>query len=88
MKMEHENNAEDDATSAVAAIVADADNSVSSNAVLPQYNYVRRRKCNENAPICEKKKKRESFRRVSVIVVIIHTENHLFLFDSLPSVFF
>lgn len=68
MKMENENNEEDDATAA-AAIVGDADNSALSNAVPPQYNYVRRRKCNENVPICEKKKKRESFRRVSVVVI-------------------
>lgn len=65
MKMEHENNGGDDATTAV-AVVADADDSVMPNAVPPQFNYVRRRKCNENVPICEKKKKRESFRRVSV----------------------
>lgn len=31
----------------------------------PIKSYVRRRKCNENVQICEKKKKRESFRRVS-----------------------
>lgn len=62
--MEQENNEDDDATT-VDAVVADADNCVVSNSIPPQYNYVRRRKCNENVPICEKKKKRESFRRVS-----------------------
>lgn len=31
----------------------------------PIISYVRRRKCNENVQICEKKKKRESIRRVS-----------------------
>lgn len=31
----------------------------------PIKSYVRRRKCNENVQICEKKKKRESIRRVS-----------------------
>lgn len=30
-------------------------------------SYVRRRKCNENVQVCEKKKKRESYRHVSVI---------------------
>lgn len=68
MKMEQENNGGDDATAAVAVDV-DADDSVMPNAVSPQFNYVRRRKCNENVPICEKKKKRESFRRVSVVVI-------------------
>lgn len=28
--------------------------------------YARRRKCNENVQVCEKKKKRESYQRVSV----------------------
>lgn len=75
--MEHENNEEDDATTTTTGVaaVADADNSIISNAFPPQYNYVRRRKCNENIPICEKKKKRESFRRVC-IVFIIRTESN------------
>lgn len=36
------------------------------DAVNPIKSYVRRRRCNENVQICEKKKKRETFRRVSV----------------------
>lgn len=32
----------------------------------PYKSYARRRKCNENIQVCEKKKKRESYQRVSV----------------------
>lgn len=81
MKMEHENNDADDATAAV-GVVADAENNALTNAVPPHYNYVRRRKCNENVPICEKKKKRDTFRRVSVVVIIhISHPSHLLLYD-------
>lgn len=46
---------------AAADAVAEQEQSLSH----ASYNYVRRRKCNENVPVCEKKKKRESYRRVS-----------------------
>lgn len=40
-------------------------NKIEDNVPIISNNYVRRRKCNENIQICEKKKKRESLRRVS-----------------------
>lgn len=79
--MEHKNNEEDDA-----AVVADVQNSVLLNAV-PQYNYVRRRKCNENVPICETKKKRESFRRVSVVAIQFQFPKQFMPFRCEGSVF-
>lgn len=42
----------------------------SNDDVNPNKSYARRRKCNENVQICEKKKKRESYQRVSVWNVI------------------
>lgn len=41
------------------------DNAIDSNATNVSLSYVRRRKCNENVPVCEKKRKRESYRRVN-----------------------
>lgn len=68
MKMERANNSVGDkATSGVAAIDPE-ENCELVHATLPEYNYVRRRKCNENLPVCEKRKKRETFRRVSAIL--------------------
>lgn len=41
------------------------DDNTDENATAPIGNYVRRRKCNENAPVCEKQKRRDNTRRVS-----------------------
>lgn len=46
-------------------LLAGCDSNDDTNAEKPAHSYVRRRKCNENVQICEKKKKRESYRRVS-----------------------
>lgn len=38
--------------------------------VASMYNYVRRRKCNENAPVCEKQKRRDNLRRVNYLFLL------------------
>lgn len=44
----------------------------SNDDVNPHKSYARRRKCNENVQICEKKKKRESYQRVSFEILLHH----------------
>lgn len=54
---------------------------ITETIVYNSYNYVRRRKCNENVPVCEKKKKRETYRRVSICICLFY----FFLFHSTHS---
>lgn len=65
-KMKKQNLIEDNANSGSGDISGD-DNNVDEIPSIATGSYVRRRKCNENAPVCEKQKRRDSIRRVCAI---------------------
>lgn len=62
--MEKQNLIEDNANSGSGGV--SGDDNMDELAPIAAANYVRRRKCNENAPVCEKQKKRDNIRRVSI----------------------